>query len=140
MKTINNTASRIIVDGGSVEYILELLEDPEDAATNLKPAMKRMEESSLQCKEDIEKLTKQFDYWYWVICSLKKNTLDSRGMYPMHSKVLWDSKCKCQDTYICARANRKGAGSGKQERSQPGQCREGQDQARRPGGGYEGVH
>lgn len=103
MKTINNTASRIIVDGGSVEYILDLLEDPEDAATNLKPAMRRMEESSLQCKEDIEKLTKQFDYWYWVICSLKKNTLDSRGMYPMHSKALWDSEYKCQDTYICAR-------------------------------------
>ncbi len=79
MNTITQISSRMISEGGSVEYILDLLEDPDDARKHLRSEMTAMGEQAQKSLDEINQLTQQFNDWYWVICCLKSNTFDGKG-------------------------------------------------------------
>lgn len=64
-------------DGGRLSYIVELLEDPEDAKDNLKPEMELLKKQAAECSEECEMIQKKFEYWHCVINHLSTNALDN---------------------------------------------------------------
>ncbi|KAK4224277.1 hypothetical protein QBC38DRAFT_398050 [Podospora fimiseda] len=78
MALIERTAHDMTRDDGSISYIIELLEDLDEAQTELRPEVEKIEETSRQCLEDIRTLCSKFEYWYWVICSLKTRALEGK--------------------------------------------------------------
>ncbi|KAL2167851.1 hypothetical protein VTG60DRAFT_718 [Thermothelomyces hinnuleus] len=79
MDYVHKAAISIIRNGGKVESILEMLENIEDARVNLKPEMQSVKRTAETCMERVRSLTENFQYWYWMICCLKNNVLESRG-------------------------------------------------------------
>ncbi|KAK4154187.1 hypothetical protein C8A00DRAFT_33012 [Chaetomidium leptoderma] len=80
MDYIRKVASTLIKKDGQIENILEMLEDIEDARVNLLPDMAAVKKSTKTCLERVQRLTEDFQYWYWVICCLKNNVLNSQGI------------------------------------------------------------
>ena len=80
MNKINSVARTMMEDGGSISYIVELLEDPEDAKHNLKPEMEQVRNTAKDCRENCEAIKQKFEYWYLVINHLGQTALDLRGM------------------------------------------------------------
>ncbi|KAL8339740.1 hypothetical protein RB601_006042 [Gaeumannomyces tritici] len=80
MYSIHQAAQSMIKDDGSVAFIIDLLEDPDDAKFQLKPAMKGIEDTAQRCLEQITSLCKRFEYWHCVICCLNTNAVEGKGM------------------------------------------------------------
>jgi hypothetical protein len=80
MDLIQRTSERMIQDDGSVAYIIELLEDLDEAKNNLLPEIKQVEESARLCLTNIKELYNKFEFWYWVIVCLRNNFIEGRGM------------------------------------------------------------
>jgi hypothetical protein len=79
MNKINSVARTMMEDGGGISYIVELLEDPEDAKFNLKPEMEEVKNTATDCRENCEEIKKKFEYWQLVINHLGQIALDLRG-------------------------------------------------------------
>lgn len=79
MDLIQSTASNMTMDNGTISYIIDLLEDPEAAESELMPTINEIEEATKQCKEEIRALCQGFEYWYWVICSLRTSAVERKG-------------------------------------------------------------
>lgn len=79
MNKINSVARTMMEDGGSISYIVELLEDPEDAKYNLKPEMEEVRNTATDCRENCEEIKQKFEYWQLVINHLGRTALDLRG-------------------------------------------------------------
>jgi hypothetical protein len=82
MNKINTVARSMMEDGGSVSYIVELLEDPQDARNNLKPEMEEVRKTAVDCREECQDIKKKFEYWQLVINHLSLTALDLRGKFP----------------------------------------------------------
>jgi hypothetical protein len=67
MNKVNAAARSMMEDGGSVSYIVELLEDPEDAKINLKPELEEVRITATDCREECEAIKKKFEYWQIVM-------------------------------------------------------------------------
>jgi predicted transcriptional regulator len=82
MNKINAVARSMMEDGGSVTYIVQLLEDPEDAKYNLKPELEEVKKTAADCRKECEEMKKKFEYWQSVILHLGQTTLDlkSKGL------------------------------------------------------------
>ncbi|KAH7088202.1 hypothetical protein FB567DRAFT_333287 [Paraphoma chrysanthemicola] len=76
MSKINSTAFSLMEDGGQLGYLIELLEDPEDAKRNLKPAMQELKAQAEKCGHEVAHIQKKFEYWHLVINHLGTNALD----------------------------------------------------------------
>jgi len=79
MSTIRATARSMIAEQGSIGYIVDLLEDPEDARYNLKPEIEALKKTANKCLTSATAITAKFEYWYLVILHLKKTSLSKRG-------------------------------------------------------------
>ncbi|KAL2155917.1 hypothetical protein VTH82DRAFT_659 [Thermothelomyces myriococcoides] len=79
MDYVHKTAISIIRDGGKIENILEMLEDIDDACENLMPEMEAVKNTAKTCLERVRNLAEHFQYWYWVICCLKNNAIQSQS-------------------------------------------------------------
>ena len=79
MNNIRATARGMIAEEGSIAYIIDLLEDPEDARYNLKPEIKAIRDSARKCLENAQAVTSKFQYWHLVICHLRQTSLSKRG-------------------------------------------------------------
>jgi hypothetical protein len=79
MNTIRATARGMIAEEGAIAYIIDLLEDPEDARYNLKPEINAIRGSAKKCLQQAEAITSKFQYWHLVICHLKETSLTKRG-------------------------------------------------------------
>ncbi|SPJ91048.1 uncharacterized protein FTOL_13450 [Fusarium torulosum] len=79
MNTIRATAQSMIAVEGSIAYIIDLLEDPEDARYNLKPEIDAIKKTANKCLRSAEAITKKFEYWYMVILHLHQTSLSKKG-------------------------------------------------------------
>lgn len=82
MATIRATAKSLIAEEGSIGYIIDLLEDPEDAKFNLGPEIASVQKSATKCLETAKAVTGKFEYWYLVITHLKQTSLTQKGNTP----------------------------------------------------------
>lgn len=79
MNTLNGVARSMIDENGSIGYIVDLLEDPEDARYNLKPEIDQIRETAEDCLKNAKAITSKFEYWHRVIIHLKQTSLSRRG-------------------------------------------------------------
>ncbi|MCJ1401423.1 hypothetical protein MMC11_004636 [Xylographa trunciseda] len=79
MNNIRGTARGMIAEEGTIAYIIDLLEDPEDARYNLKPEIKAIRDSAKKCLENAQAVASKFQYWHLVICHLRQTSLSKRG-------------------------------------------------------------
>lgn len=79
MYKINAITNRIIEDGGQIGYIVELLEDPEDAKDNLRPEMEDLRSRAVECSEECRAIKEKFEYWQLVIFHLAKTASEHMG-------------------------------------------------------------
>jgi hypothetical protein len=79
MNTIRATARGMIAEEGAIAYIVDLLEDPEDARYNLKPEINAIRGTAKKCLQQAEAITSKFQYWHLVICHLRQTSLTKRG-------------------------------------------------------------
>jgi hypothetical protein len=79
MYKINRIAESMMEEGGGIGYVIELLEDPDDAVDNLKPAMEEIQTTAKECRENCQEITKRFEYWHAVINHLSTTALDLHG-------------------------------------------------------------
>lgn len=79
MNTIKATATGMIAEEGAIAYIIDLLEDPEDARHNLKPEIQAIRDTAKKCLDNAKGITSKFQYWHLVICHLKQTSLSKRG-------------------------------------------------------------
>jgi hypothetical protein len=90
MSTMNSVAQTMMQDNGSISYIVELLEDPEDAKYNLKPEMEEVRGKATECRKNCEAIKQKFEYWQLVILHLGQTALDLRGKSShLCSLLLW---------------------------------------------------
>ena len=87
MNKINSVARSMMDEGGSVTYIVQLLEDPEDAKYNLKPELEDVKKTAAECRKECEDIKKKFEYWLLVIYHLSKTTLDLQSKFCLPSVV-----------------------------------------------------
>lgn len=76
MVKVNAVARSMMEDGGSVSYIVELLEDAEDARYNLKPEIEALKTTAANCRVDCDEIRKKFEYWQRVIMHLELTAKD----------------------------------------------------------------
>jgi hypothetical protein len=69
----------MIEEEGSIGYIIDLLEDPEDARYNLKPELEAVKKTAKKCLDAAKAITSKFEYWYLVIIHLKQTGLTKKG-------------------------------------------------------------
>jgi len=81
MATIRATAKSLTAEGGSIGYIIDLLEDPDDAKYNLKAEIDAVTASAIKCHESAKAITAKFQYWHLVITHLKQASLTKKGKY-----------------------------------------------------------
>ncbi len=81
MDRIKTIAHSMIRNDGQVAYIIDLLEDMNEARMGLLPEIRRIEEVTQGCLTNLQELCKTFEYWYWLICCLKNNAVEVRGIY-----------------------------------------------------------
>ena len=72
MSYLESVSRSMIGEGGSIGYIVELLEDPEDARDNLGPEIQRIKDVANGCHINATEVVRKFNYWNLVICHLKK--------------------------------------------------------------------
>jgi len=82
MNKINSVARSMMDDGGNISYIVQLLEDPDDAKHNLKPELEEVKNTASKCRKECEDMKEKFEYWQSLIIYLSNATLD------LHSKTL----------------------------------------------------
>ncbi|KAH8645552.1 hypothetical protein BGZ61DRAFT_542705, partial [Ilyonectria robusta] len=111
MNKINRVARTMMEDGGSVSYIVELLEDPEDAKLNLKPELDEVKKTAVDCREECEDVKKKFEYWQRVIIHLSQTALDLRG-----EKILMAEKVSAQKNVASVDITKHGEQSASAER------------------------
>ncbi|KAK4207742.1 hypothetical protein QBC37DRAFT_298078 [Rhypophila decipiens] len=87
MSIIRSTALRMITTEGSIAYILELLENPEDARYNLKPEIEAIRKTAQKCLENAQLITAKFRYWHLVIMHLKQTSLSRKGQVVNEKKA-----------------------------------------------------
>lgn len=73
------TARGLVAEDGSIGYIIDLLEDPEDAKYNLKPEMDALKKTAEKCLHSAQQITAKFAYWHLVIIHLKQVALSRRS-------------------------------------------------------------
>jgi hypothetical protein len=83
MATIRATARSLTAEEGNIGYIIDLLEDPEDAKYNLKAEIDAVRDYSKKCHEAAKEITAKFQYWHLVITHLKQASLTRKG------RLLW---------------------------------------------------
>ena len=79
MALVERTTHSMIQDDGDIAYLLELLDDPEEAELELMPAIEMFEKGVQQCVDGIKTLSDSFEYWYWVISCLRTAAFAARG-------------------------------------------------------------
>ncbi|OAL46817.1 hypothetical protein IQ07DRAFT_682939 [Pyrenochaeta sp. DS3sAY3a] len=92
MQKISVVSRSMMKDGGRLSYIVELLEDAEDAKYNLKPEMELLKKQATECSEECELIQKKFEYWHFVINHLSKNALDNIAGIREDGKTIANSK------------------------------------------------
>ena len=92
MGSLRSVARSLIEEEGSIGYIIDLLEDPEDAKYNLKPEIDQVRETAGDCLKNAEAITKKFEYWHRVIIHLKQTSLSRRGVYYLNFSCMVMSK------------------------------------------------
>jgi len=88
MNSLRSTAQSMIEEEGSIGYIIDLLEDSEDARYNLKPEVDRVRAMANDCLKNAKAITDKFEYWHLVICHLKQTSLTQRGKWPTWKPLL----------------------------------------------------
>lgn len=75
------TVARSMIDEekGSIGYIVDLLDDPEDARYNLKPEIDEVRNTARDCLANAQAISDKFEYWHQVIIHLKQTSLTKRG-------------------------------------------------------------
>jgi hypothetical protein len=79
-------------------YIIDLLEDPEDARRNLKPELQAVKKTANKCLESAQSFTSRFEWWYLVITHLKETSLSNRGeifLFPVLIQRVCLSRTPC---------------------------------------------
>jgi hypothetical protein len=79
MNKIKAIAEAMMEDGGSISYIIEMLEDPDDARDNLKPEIEDLKATATKCREECLEITKKFVYWEHLVNHLSSSALDISG-------------------------------------------------------------
>lgn len=79
MNSIRAASRAIIGEEGSISYIIDLLEDPEDARYNLKPEINAVKKSATKCLDIAKAMAAKFEYWHLLIIHLKQTSLTQRG-------------------------------------------------------------
>lgn len=79
MNTIRATARTLIDEEGSIGYILDLLEDLEDARFNLKPELEAVKSKAAKCLESAKAMTAKFEYWHLLIMHLSQTSLHTQS-------------------------------------------------------------
>ena len=79
LNKINSIARSVMADGGSISYIVELLEDPEDAIYNLKPELEEVGRTVQKFGKECEAIRSKFEYWQLVSMNLSQSALDVTG-------------------------------------------------------------
>ena len=79
MNSIRSIAKTMIAEEGRISYIIDLLEDIEDARYNLRPEMDALAKTAKDCQMNAEEITKKFAYWEQVIIHLKQASLTQKG-------------------------------------------------------------
>lgn len=82
MNKIKSITKSMMADGGKISYIMELLEDPEDAKFNLKPAMEDVKAKAASCGDEVTHIKEKFDYWHRVINHLSTSALTMSSKSP----------------------------------------------------------
>ncbi|CAM1508181.1 Fc.00g050290.m01.CDS01 [Cosmosporella sp. VM-42] len=75
MNSVRSTLHAMIAEAGSIGFIVELLEDPEDARYNLKPEIVQVRKIASDCLKNTKAITDKFEYWRMVTCHLKQTSL-----------------------------------------------------------------
>jgi archaellum component FlaC len=88
MNKINSVALSVTGDSGNISYIVELLEDPEDAKDNLKPELEEVKKTTTECRKECEEISKKFEYWQLLILHLSQTALDLHGEFQKQSIIL----------------------------------------------------
>lgn len=81
MNKIKSITTSMMADGGKISYIMELLEDPDDARFNLQPAMEDVQAKAAACGNEVTQIKEQFDYWHSVIYHLSTSALTITSKY-----------------------------------------------------------
>jgi hypothetical protein len=81
MNTINTIANTIMEEDGPISYIVELLEDPEDAVDNLKPELEKVKDKATKSRELCEDIKKKFEFWHLMIDHLGLVALNLGSQY-----------------------------------------------------------
>jgi hypothetical protein len=71
----------MIAEEGSIGYIIDLLEDPEDARYNLKAEIEALKKTAKKFLESATAFKAKFAYWYLVIIHLRQTSLSKRSSY-----------------------------------------------------------
>jgi len=87
MSTIRATARSMIAEEGNLGYIIDLLEDPEDARYNLKPEIAALKKTANKCLANATAITAKFEYWYLVIIHLRQTSLTKKGQVVKEKEV-----------------------------------------------------
>lgn len=83
MHGINTAAKGVMADGGRISYIVELLEDLDDAKENLKPEMEALKKQAEECKQECTEIQQKFVYWHQVINHLSLDALGSQSKHTL---------------------------------------------------------
>ncbi|KJZ68254.1 hypothetical protein HIM_12358 [Hirsutella minnesotensis 3608] len=78
MNKLQSAARSIIAEGGTITYIIDLLNDVEDARKNLPGTIKKLATNAEIFKKDAQVITEKFDYWQKVIMHLDKSCRDQK--------------------------------------------------------------
>ncbi|KIW00834.1 uncharacterized protein PV09_07594 [Verruconis gallopava] len=92
MHKISVVARSMMKDGGRLSYIVELLENEEDAKDNLKPEMELLKKQAADCSKECEEIQKKFEYWYYVINHLSANALENIAVIHKDGEVVANSR------------------------------------------------
>lgn len=79
MFKINTNALSMMKDGGKISYMIELLEDSEDARVNLKRAMQAVKAEAADCGKEVHLMKEKFAYWHQVIFKLSREASEGKG-------------------------------------------------------------
>ncbi|KAH8585713.1 hypothetical protein B0O99DRAFT_696204 [Bisporella sp. PMI_857] len=76
MSYLESVSRTMIGESGSIGYIVELLEDPEDAKVHLGPEIQRIKDVANGCYVNATEVVRKFNYWDLVICHIQKAVMN----------------------------------------------------------------
>ncbi|KAF2002202.1 hypothetical protein P154DRAFT_618630 [Amniculicola lignicola CBS 123094] len=79
MSYLNSIARGMVGEDGNLGYIVELLENPEDAKHDLKPEIDRIKAAATLCLQSAQGLGRNVWYWNLVMCHLKTSVQTLNG-------------------------------------------------------------